>query len=114
MDDQLKKIREEASLMYNKSKMLEKERIDKVKSTNVIPCVKYLFHKTDDQYFVNINGNILKIEDCRLKLYGDIRSLSEFGKTFDSAYVKTINGEYYKINEKTFIVSFLDIKYYMN
>ena len=48
----------------------------------------------------------------KLKLYGEIRQLSEFGKSFNAAYIKTIDGVVYKINDKTFLLPFSQIHYY--
>src|SRR6266496_5785464 len=114
MDEKLKKIREEAAKKYiEKKKEVIPEKKNLVKKSEY-SYLKYIFHKTDDNYFINVNGNRTRIVECKIRLYDEIKSLSEFGKTFNEAYVRTIEDKYYKINENTFVMKFLDIDNYVD
>ena len=110
MDEQLIELRKLAANKYNKDKNIIKEK--RVDYFNNIPRLSYIFIK-EDKYYININNEYIKLEDnCHLKLYDKPRSLSEFGKSFNIAYVKTVTGVTYIINEKTFLLPFAEIKHY--
>ena len=85
MDEQLKSIRQLAANKYNKDKNVIKEK--RVDYFNNISRLSFIFSK-EDKYYININNEYIKLEDnCHLKLYDKPRSLSEFGKSFNIAYV---------------------------
>lgn len=110
MDNQLKLIREQAAAKYSKIKIEHKSKGSNILSS--IKKVNYLFVK-NESYYVHIDGKIIKLEDeCKLKLYTEPRSLSEFGKSFDEAYIKTVEGNVLKVDQKTYLLPFTEINYY--
>jgi len=82
-----------------------------------IPVVSYIYCKNPSGYFVYTKG-VQKIEDliydhpfCALGL-GKNRPISEFGKSVNSGYIKTITGNIYRINDKTFLIPFTQLGYF--
>ncbi len=120
--DQLSEIRKLAAERYLSIKTnppsIKKQVNEQV--INILNMDK-IYVKNPDGYFIYVNNEIIKIEELIYELWlcqgamgiGRNKPLSEFGKTINSGYIKTIKTDktpeetVYKINDETFIIPFL-------
>lgn len=111
--EQLSAIRKAAAEKYANRKVIPKPVIMKGPSPS-IPVINYIFNKLDC-YYILINDKIVKLEETVRPLgpySSDKHCVSEFGKSVNEGYVKTVNVDIMYINNSTYLLPFSDIKNY--
>jgi hypothetical protein len=114
--DQLQEIRKLAAMKYTAKKSeLDAPAILKEPMGSRIPVMTQIYCKNPEGHFILLNGKITKIDDliyehpfCALGL-GRNKPMSEFGKSINFGYIKSNNGDIFKINDKTFFVPYLNL-----
>ena len=81
--------------------------------TNIIKVINHIYLKSDESYYIVLDNVITKINGIIFdRTYGmSGKPLSEFGKTVEYGYIKTIeNGHIFKVGDSTFILPFTQIR----
>ena len=114
MMEELQNIRKLLADKYKKGKSTPNTGGEIKKTpTDIIKVVNHIYLKSDENYYIVLNNVITRIHGMVFdRTYGmSGKPLSEFGKTVEYGYIKTIeNDQIFKVGDSTFILPFTQIR----